>query len=68
MNEEFKEVIIRQYFDVINNFILQSPYHELDQRITNLIKSALRDGLDEATIRGLIYAKLPHDYSTKIAA
>lgn len=70
MRDEFKEIVTRQYFDVIQNLIVECeslhrsnrPYCELDNRIRNLVNAAIKDGLDENTVWGIVMTKLPDYY------
>jgi hypothetical protein len=70
MREEFQEIVIRQYFDVISNLIVECeslhrsnrPYCELDTRIRNLVSTAINDGLDESIVWGIVMTKLPDYY------
>lgn len=74
MKEDFKEVIMRQYYAVITNLIAECeslyrrnrPYCELDVRVRELILQAKNDGLDENIIWELVKSKLP-DYEEKTA-
>jgi hypothetical protein len=74
MKEEFKEIVVRQYFDVISNLIIEceslsqlnSSYCDLDRRVRMLISAAKRDGLEESIIWEIVTLKLP-DYYEKTA-
>lgn len=70
MQDEFKEIVIRQYNDVIQNLIVECeslyranrPYCELDHRIKKLVAAAIKDGLDENIVWGIVMNKLPDYY------
>lgn len=78
--EEFKEVLMRQYHNVIHQLIVEcerlsqmnASYCDLDLRIRDLLNSAKRDGIDESVVWEIVQTKLPDYYektlSCKIAA
>lgn len=75
MQDDFKEIVMRQYYAVISNLVaeceslyrLNRPYCELDARIRFLISSAKNDGLDEDIIWEMVRIKLP-DYYERTAS
>lgn len=82
--EDFKQTLIRQYSEVIEEIIVESEsvyrsqldYHELDDRVRHLIQAAKVDGLEETVIWAILERRVPgyYDYAmrasygTKIAA
>ena len=82
MNDDFKQTLIKQYSEVIDEMIVESEsvfrshldFNELDFRVRSLIHAARVDGLDEGVIWSILERKVP-DYfyfamkgSSKIAA
>lgn len=84
MNENFKQTLIKQYSEVIEEMIVESEtvyrshldFDELDYRVRGLIQAARVDGLDENVIWGILERRVPEyyqfamksSYTTKIAA
>ncbi len=78
--EDFKQTLIKQYSEVIDEIIFESElnhrlnidYDQLDFRVRSIIKAAKVDGLDESIIWDILEHRLPEymDYLTggKIAA
>jgi hypothetical protein len=79
--EDFKQTLIKQYSEVIEEMIVESEtvyrshldFDELDFRIKSLIQAARVDGLDEAVIWDIVQRRVPDYYhyamsSYKIAA
>lgn len=80
--DDFKQTLIQQYSEFIEEIIVESKsvyrsqidFSELDDKVSGLIKSARVDGLDEATVWGIIEHKVPDYYqyvmraTSKIAA
>ncbi|MBC7714267.1 MAG: hypothetical protein H7177_13065 [Rhizobacter sp.] len=82
MNDDFKQTLIKQYSEVIEEMIVESEtvyrshldFDELDFRVRGLIQAARVDGLDENIIWGILERRVPDYYhfakntSYKIAA
>ena len=82
MNDDFKQTLIKQYSEVIEEMIVESEtvyrshldFDELDFRVKGLIQAARVDGLDETIIWGILERRVPDYYhfamksSYKIAA
>lgn len=83
MNDDFKQTLIKQYSEVIEEMIVESEtvyrshldYDELNFRVLNLIQAARVDGLEEHVIWGILERRVPDYYhfamkstSYKIAA
>ena len=80
--EDFKQTLIKQYSEVIEEMIVQSEtvyrshldFNELDFRIRGLIQAARVDGLEETIIWDIVQRRVPDYYhfamnsSYKIAA
>jgi hypothetical protein len=70
MNENFKQTLIKQYSEVIEEMIIESEtvyrssldYNELDIRVHHLIKAAVVDGLEESIIWSLLERRVPDYY------
>lgn len=70
--EDFKQTLIRQYTDVIEEMIVESEsnyrshidYKELDIRVRTLLKAAQIDGLEESIVYSILERKVP-DYFKK---
>ena len=67
--DDFKQTLIKQYSEVIEEIIVESEsvyrsqidYTELDFRVRNLIQAARVDGLDESVIWDMLEHRVP-DY------
>jgi hypothetical protein len=79
--DDFKQTLIKQYSEVIDEMIVQSEtvyrshldFNELDFRIRGLIQAARVDGLEETVIWDIVQRRVPDYYhfamnSYKIAA
>lgn len=79
--EDFKQTLIKQYSEVIDEMIVESEsvyrshldFNELDFRIRSLIQAARVDGLEETVIWDIVQRRVPDYYhyamnSFKIAA
>jgi len=70
--EDFKQTLIRQYTDVIEEMIVESEsnyrshidYNELDIRVRTLLKAAKIDGLEESIVYSILERRVP-DYFKK---
>ncbi len=66
--DDFKQTLIRQYTEVIDEMIVESEtvyrshlnVEELDFKVKSLIRAARVDGLDETIIYDLIERKVPN--------
>jgi hypothetical protein len=84
MNDNFKQTLIKQYSEVIEEMIVESEtvyrshldFNELDFRVRGLIQAARVDGLDESIIWNILERRVPDyfhfamkgAYNSKIAA
>ena len=67
--DDFKQTLIRQYSEVIDEIIVESEsvyrsqidFYELDYRVQNLIQAARVDGLEETIIWDMLERRVP-DY------
>nr|BDT28391.1 hypothetical protein BHI3_18570 [Bacteriovorax sp. HI3] len=82
--EDFKQTLIKQYSEVIEEIIVESEsvyrsqldFNELDYRVRSLIQAARVDGLEEGIIWDILERRVPDyynfamsaSYGTKIAA
>jgi len=72
--DDFKQTLIRQYSEVIEELIVESEsiyrshidYDELDTRVRSLLKAARVDGVEESVIYSILERKVP-GYSKKSA-
>ena len=66
--DDFKQTLIRQYTEVIDEMIVESEtvyrsqlnVEELDYKVKSLIRAARVDGLEETIIYDLIERKVPN--------
>ncbi len=68
--DDFKQTLIKQYSEVIEEMIVESEsvyrsqldFNELDNRVRNLIQAARVDGLEEAVIWDILSRRVPDYY------
>ena len=68
--DDFKQTLIRQYSEVIEEMIVESEsvyrsqldFNELDFRVKNLIQAARVDGLEESAIWDILSRRVPDYY------
>ena len=68
--DDFKQTLIKQYSEVIEEMIVESEsvyrsqldFNELDFRVKNLIQAARVDGLEEAVIWDILSRRVPEYY------
>ena len=68
--EDFKQTLIKQYSEVIEEMIVESEtvyrshldFNELDFRVKNLIQAARVDGLEESVIWDILSRRVPDYY------
>lgn len=74
--DDFKQTLILQYSEVIEEMIVESEsvyrsqldLNELDFRVRSLIQAARVDGLDEGVIWDIIERKVPEYYNYAMKA
>lgn len=74
--DDFKQTLILQYSEVIEEMIVESEsvyrsqldLNELDFRVRSLIQAARVDGLDEGVIWDIIERKVPEYYNFAMKA
>ena len=74
--EDFKQTLIKQYSEVIEEIIVESEtvyrshldLHELDFRVRSLIQAARVDGLEETIIWDILERRVPDYYHYAMSA
>lgn len=74
--EDFKQTLIKQYSEVIEEIIVESEsvyrsqldFNELDYRVRSLIQAARVDGLEEGIIWDILERRVPDYYNFAMSA
>ena len=68
--DDFKQTLIKQYSEFIEEIIVQSEsvyrsqldFNQLDKRVKGLMQSARVDGIEEGVIWGMLERRVPEYY------
>ena len=74
--DDFKQTLIKQYSEVIEEIIVESEsvyrshldFDQLDFRVRDLIHAARVDGIEEAIIWGILERRVPEYYNFAMSA
>lgn len=74
--EDFKQTLIKQYSEVIEEIIVESEsvyrsqldFEELDYRVRGIIQAARVDGLEESVIWDILEKRVPDYYDYAMSA
>lgn len=74
--DDFKQTLIKQYSEVIEEIIVESEsvyrsqldFNELDFRVRGLIQAARVDGIEEGIIWGILERRVPDYYRFAMTA